>query len=171
MVQVNPSVLPADGASAADRHVEVVFTITEGPRAVVRSIAFVGSQVFTESQLRAVMTTMVERAYAEATGYTNAIFYLSVLREARLLEGDAAPPARQTRLASAWGYWQTIRAAAAAGGSARAAQEVESALSRDAAAAWTGVETARVYEGLNDATILSALGIPSALQVKTPPTR
>src|SRR6185503_7278528 len=67
MVQVNPSVLPADGASAADRRVEVVFTITEGPRAVVRSIAFAGSQVFTDAQLRAAMTTMTGLAYAEAT--------------------------------------------------------------------------------------------------------
>ena len=67
MVQVNPSVLSADTASTTDRRVEVVFTITEGPRAVVRSIAFVGSQVFTESRLRSVMTTTVGRPYAEAT--------------------------------------------------------------------------------------------------------
>ena len=67
MVQVNPAVLPADTTSATERRVEVAFTITEGPRAVVRSIAFVGSQVFTEAQLRAVMTTMAGRAYAEAT--------------------------------------------------------------------------------------------------------
>jgi outer membrane protein assembly complex protein YaeT len=67
MVQVNPSVLPAESASATERRVEIAFTITEGPRAVVRSVAFVGSQVFTEAQLRAAMTTMAGRAYAEAT--------------------------------------------------------------------------------------------------------
>jgi hypothetical protein len=110
------------------------------------------------------------QAQAEARGYTNAIFYLSVLREARLLEGDASATVRQTRLASGWGYWQTIRAAAA-GGSARAAGEVEAALSRDAAAAWQAADTARVYDNLNDPTVLSALGIPAALQVKAPRAR
>ena len=64
-VQVNTAVLPADADAASERRVEVSFTIGEGPRAVVRSIAFMGNQVFGEAQLRSVMTTATGRPYTE----------------------------------------------------------------------------------------------------------
>jgi hypothetical protein len=109
-----------------------------------------------------------DRAGAETTGYLNSIFYLSVLRGAKLLEGDAAASSRQVHLAEGWGYWQTIRAAATSGSPA-AAREVESALSRAPTANWAAAETSRVYASLNDPAVLSALGVPGTLQLKTPP--
>ena len=110
-----------------------------------------------------------DRAYAEGRGYINAIFYLSALRYAKVLESDVTQAARQEHLAEGWAYFQAIRALAASGSSS-AAQTVETAYSANGSAAWTPADTTRVYTALNDSAVLQALGIPAALQVKTPPT-
>jgi outer membrane protein assembly complex protein YaeT len=55
-----------DAAPGIDRHVEVRYAISEGPRTVVGSIGFEGNTVFAESQLRALMATVPERAYSES---------------------------------------------------------------------------------------------------------
>jgi hypothetical protein len=110
-----------------------------------------------------------ERAYNDGKGYINAIFYLSALRYAKLLEADTTQAARQEHLAEGWGYFQTIRALVASGSSS-AAQTIETAYSGNGSAAWTAADTTRVYNALNESAVLTALGIPSALQVKTPPT-
>ena len=54
-----------EGPPSSDRRVDVRFTMTEGPRTLVGSIAFDGHTVFAEGQLRALMTTAPNRAYSE----------------------------------------------------------------------------------------------------------
>lgn len=108
-----------------------------------------------------------DRAYAEGKGYMNAIFYLSALRSARALEDANTSAARQVRLAEGWAFWQSIRAVTTSG-SPQAAREIETALSRDPSSPWTAADTARIYASLNDPAVLGALGIPAALQIKTP---
>ena len=60
--------LPRAGENGpgGDRHVEVRFIITEGPRTIVGSIAFDGHAVLAEEQLLALMTTASNRPYSEA---------------------------------------------------------------------------------------------------------
>src|SRR6185503_8202950 len=48
-----------------DRHVDVRYTVTEGPRTLVGSVGFAGNTVLAESQLRALMTTVPGRPYSE----------------------------------------------------------------------------------------------------------
>jgi outer membrane protein insertion porin family len=55
----------ADAAPGIDRHVDVRYAITEGPRTVVESVAFEGNTVLPELQLRAMTATAPERAYSE----------------------------------------------------------------------------------------------------------
>ena len=59
--------LPRDnkGGAGSDRRVDVRFTMTEGPRTLVGSIAFDGNTVFAEGQLQALMTTAPSRPYSE----------------------------------------------------------------------------------------------------------
>ena len=67
--EVRPTVveLPrdADAAPGIDRHVDVRYAITEGPRTLVGSIGFAGNTVLGEPQLRALLTTAPERPYSE----------------------------------------------------------------------------------------------------------
>jgi hypothetical protein len=107
-------------------------------------------------------------AYDEGRGYLNAIFYLSALRYAALLPADATAQDREEHLAEGWAYWQTIRATVAAA-SPQAASTVESAFNRPADDAFPTSLTTGVYAALNDPAVLSALGIPAAVQVRTPP--
>jgi outer membrane protein insertion porin family len=46
------AVLPPESPGSSERRVEVIVSIEEGPRTTIRSIAFTGNMVFTESQLR-----------------------------------------------------------------------------------------------------------------------
>jgi hypothetical protein len=86
----------------------------------------------------------------------------------KVLEADSTEAQRQAHLAEGWSFWQTIRATVA-GASNSAAQAVESAYTRPANQAFPASETTRVYAALNEPAVLQALGIPAALQVKTPP--
>ena len=54
-----------DAAPGIDRHVDVRYTVTEGPRTLVGSIGFAGNTVLAESPLRALMTTAPGRPYSE----------------------------------------------------------------------------------------------------------
>ncbi|MBI2829102.1 MAG: BamA/TamA family outer membrane protein [Acidobacteria bacterium] len=66
-VQIAVTPLPRDGEDGPGsvRRVDVRFTVTEGPRTLVGSIAFDGSTVFTEGQLRALMTMAPNRPFSE----------------------------------------------------------------------------------------------------------
>jgi hypothetical protein len=108
-----------------------------------------------------------DRAFSEGKGYTNAIYYLSVLNAAKALEMDTSQAARQEHLAEAWGYWQTLRATVA-GASASNATSLETLLSGNGSAVWTRAETTRVFNSLNEVSVLTALGIPGPVQVKAP---
>lgn len=69
--QVEPlvSVLPRSGGSSADadRHVDVVLQVTEGPRTIIGSIFLRGNTVLTEGHLRSLMMTAPGRPYSEVT--------------------------------------------------------------------------------------------------------
>jgi hypothetical protein len=110
-----------------------------------------------------------DSAYAEGRGYINAIFYLSTLRNAKVLEADTTQAARQEHLAEGWTYFQAIRAVVAIVNPG-AAQAIDDAYRATGSLAWTPADTARIYAALNQDAILHSLNIPAALQVKTPPT-
>ena len=59
--------LPSDnaGRGGGDRPVDILFTVTEGPRTLVGSVAFDGNAVLSEGELRALMTTAPTRPYSE----------------------------------------------------------------------------------------------------------
>ncbi len=61
------SVLPraSGSAPAADRRVLVTLSVSEGPRTIIGAVAVEGNTVFTEGQIRGVMTTAPGRAYSE----------------------------------------------------------------------------------------------------------
>jgi outer membrane protein insertion porin family len=54
-----------DAAPGVDRHVDLRYAVTEGPRTLVGSVAFEGNTVLGEPQLRGVMTTAPGRPYSE----------------------------------------------------------------------------------------------------------
>ena len=62
---VQPAVTELPGDPGADVRVQVRVNITEGPRTLVGGIAFEGNTVFTEGQLRSLMTTAPNRPYSE----------------------------------------------------------------------------------------------------------
>ena len=66
-VQVTVVELPSDNARTGDgdRPVDVRFTVTEGPRTLVGSVAFDGNAVLAEEELRALMITAPSRPYSE----------------------------------------------------------------------------------------------------------
>ncbi|MGH9347376.1 MAG: POTRA domain-containing protein [Vicinamibacterales bacterium] len=56
---------PAGSLGAADRRVELVLTVDEGPRTVIGSIVLQGNTVFSEGQIRELMATTPGRPYSE----------------------------------------------------------------------------------------------------------
>jgi outer membrane protein assembly complex protein YaeT len=54
-----------DAAPGIDRHVDVRYTVTEGPGTLVESVGFEGNTVLSEPQLRALMTTAPAAPYSE----------------------------------------------------------------------------------------------------------
>ena len=66
-VQATAAELPSDvvGGGDGDRPVDVLFTVTEGPRTLVGSVAFDGNAVLAERELRALITTAPTRPYSE----------------------------------------------------------------------------------------------------------
>ena len=111
-----------------------------------------------------------DRAYASFEGYMNTAFYLSVLRYAKAVEIQTSAGAREGGLAEGWSYWQTIRATVAEASPA-AAKTVEDAFAQSADREWPASLTTSIYAALNEPAVLTALGIPADVQVKTPPTQ
>ncbi len=109
-------------------------------------------------------------AYAEIEGGLNAIFYLSVLRNAQVLRSDTTPIARETLLADGWTYFQTIRPALASV-SAEAAATVEGVYELPADQPIPATAAPAVYEALNTPAALQRLGIPRAVTVTELPAQ
>jgi hypothetical protein len=104
----------------------------------------------------------------EARGELAAIFYLSTLKPARALESTSNADARASLLADGWTAFQPIRATVTAV-SPGAANAVQAAYTKPSSGAWTAADTQAVYQALNEAAVLQALGIPAPLQLKQPP--
>ena len=104
----------------------------------------------------------------EARGELAAIFYLATLKPAKMLEGASNVDARASLLADGWTAFQPIRATVVIA-SASAASTVQSAYTKPPSSAWAGADTQAVYQALNEASVLQALGIPAPLQLKQPP--
>lgn len=107
-----------------------------------------------------------DAAIASAKGYSNAIFYLSTLRNVRLLATDATPQNRELHYAEGWTYWQALRATVFAVDSA-GAQRIEVALLGNPADPFPEPVADDIFATLNSPAILQTLGIPEDIQVKT----
>jgi len=59
------AVLPPDRADAPDREIDVTVNITEGPRAVIRNVAFRGNAALAEASLFAVIQSTPGRVYTQ----------------------------------------------------------------------------------------------------------
>ena len=59
---------PRSEGGGPDRRVMLDFTVTEGPRTLVSSVAFVGNAVLTGAELNELMTTQPGRPYSESDG-------------------------------------------------------------------------------------------------------
>ena len=108
-----------------------------------------------------------EEAVATSRSFANTIFYLSVLRDARVLAGDSRVSDRQTHLAEGWTFFEAIRPQVAAA-SPEAAALVEEAFTRSAEEAFPADLTEEVYAALNEPAVLEALGIPEEFQFTSP---
>ena len=104
---------------------------------------------------------------ATSRSFANTIFYLSVLRDARVLAGDSRVSDRQTHLAEGWTFFEAIRPQVAAA-SPEAAALVEEAFTRSAEEAFPADLTEDVYAALNEPAVLEALGIPEKFQFTSP---
>ena len=111
-----------------------------------------------------------DQAHAQIKGYMNSIFYLGALRYTKTVELQTGTAAREGGLAEGWAYWQAIRPIVA-GASSSAASTVESALTRQPSQEFPASLTTQVYAALNEPAVVTALGIPADLQVKTPPAQ
>ena len=65
MVQTSLRELPRTDGNGSDRRMTLEFNVTEGPRTLVSSVAYVGNTVLTNAQLDQLMTTGPGRPYAE----------------------------------------------------------------------------------------------------------
>ncbi len=99
--------------------------------------------------------------------HLNTIFYLSVLRTARVLAGDTRASDREVHLAEAWGFFQPIRPDVAAVAS-DAAGLVDEAFSRDPEQEFPASLTEDIYAAINEPAVLAVLGIPDAFQFSSP---
>ena len=109
-----------------------------------------------------------DAAAAEVEGYLNAMFYLASLKYVKSAAGDAEAASRESHLAEGWAFFQTIRAAAAAGG-ADSASDVESVYSQNAEEPVSSDQINVVYAALNAEPVLNSLGVPQELRVIEPP--
>lgn len=101
---------------------------------------------------------------AAARGYLTTIFYLSTLRDAVVLPGDARSSDRETHLAEGWAYFQAIRAQVAAV-SPDAAETIDSAFRSPADKRFGNDLADGIFAALNRPEVLTALGIPDDFQV------
>lgn len=108
-----------------------------------------------------------DTSVSAARGYLNAIFYLSTLRNVKLLAADTTQANRELHFGEGWTYWQAIRATVG-GASPAAAVTIEAALSRSPAEEFPAALANDIYAALNSAAVLQALGIPADVQVANP---
>jgi len=109
----------------------------------------------------------VREALDASRGYLNTIFYLSVLRDAKVLAGDSRATDRETHLAEGWTFFQALRAQVATA-SPDAAATIEAAFTGDPGEAFPADMTEKVYAALNEKGVLEALGIPAEFQFTSP---
>jgi hypothetical protein len=109
----------------------------------------------------------VREALEASRAYLNTIFYLSVLRDAKVLAGDARAGDREVHLAEGWTFLQALRARVAAV-SGPTAQRLEAAFTRDPADSYPAAETEAVYAALNESRVLQALQIPADFRFASP---
>jgi hypothetical protein len=109
----------------------------------------------------------VREALEASRGYLNTIFYLSVLRDAKVLAGDSRGTDRATHLAEGWTFFQTLRAQVTAA-APDAATSLEAAFTRDPDEAFPADLTEDVYAALNQEAVLRALQIPAEFQFTSP---
>jgi outer membrane protein insertion porin family len=64
-VRVTIDALPNAASRDVERRVEVAVSITEGPKALIRSVALKGNSTITEDELRRLLTSAPGKAYAE----------------------------------------------------------------------------------------------------------
>ena len=106
-------------------------------------------------------------AAARARAGLNSIFYLATLRYAYVASTDDSESARAQHLAEGWAFFQSIAPAVAA-----ADQSVHDAIidvfTQDPSGAVPMSDVDTVYNGLNDAAVIGALGIPANVQQTTP---
>jgi outer membrane protein insertion porin family len=99
-VTATEALLPSDAPERADRPVEVVLHIEEGPRTTVRSLGFAGNELMTEAQLRELVPLAVGSPYVTsevltgrdriATRYHNRGYLDAVVREdVKLADNDS----------------------------------------------------------------------------------
>ena len=106
-----------------------------------------------------------DKARAEATGGLNAIFYLGVLRYAKVVYETSDTSARQVPQAEGWAFWQALR---------KTVESVDSAGAEKVEAIFTSKNTIsasavnEIYVVLNSRTVIAALGIPRDLSVSQP---
>jgi hypothetical protein len=109
----------------------------------------------------------VREALGTSRGYLNTIFYLSILRDSKVLAGDARAADREVHLAEGWTFLQALRAQIAAV-SGPAAQRLEAAFTRDPADTYPAAETEAVYAAMNEERVLEALQIPADFRFTSP---
>jgi outer membrane protein insertion porin family len=106
-VQARDAVLPSERPAADERRVEVIVTIAEGPRTVVRSVAFEGNTVLGESTLRSLVPAAPGRPFSRGDvisgqdlivlEYRNLGYgAVSVRQDVTLADGDTQADVRYT---------------------------------------------------------------------------
>lgn len=106
-------------------------------------------------------------AVKQVKGHLNAIFYLASLKYAGAAANDTEAGPREVHLAEGWAFFQTIRPAVAAA-SADAARAVEAVYSSPASTPLPSNAASTVYDALNRSDVLSGLGIPEDLVIRSP---
>jgi len=105
-----------------------------------------------------------DSAAVQVKGYLNTVFYLASLKYVKSAAGDTEKAARETHLAEGWAFFQTIRAAVAAGAGG-ADSAIENVYSADAEVTVGSEQIDAVDAGLNGGPVLDSLGVPEQLRV------
>ena len=108
-----------------------------------------------------------DAAASEATARLNTIFYLASLRYAYVSSTDEDEGKRAEHLAEAWAFFQPI-APIVASASQSIADAINGIFTQDPSQAVSDSDVDTVYNGLNDPTVIEALGIPSEVRVTSP---
>ena len=106
-------------------------------------------------------------AAARARAGLNSIFYLATLRYGYLASQDDSESARAQHLAEGWAFFQPIAPTVAAAD--RSAHDaISDVFTRDPSREVSSSDVDAVYDGLNGAAVIEALGIPANVRVTSP---